>query len=301
MQTASIASIVPPATVGFLGLGAMGGPMTRNLLRAGFDVVGFDPAPERARALAEAGGRAAGEAGDVLAGCEVVCTSLPTSEAFVGVAESQLLPGCRPGQIFIDFGTVIPDEIRRLAALFAARGATLLDVPVSGGGEGVIKGRLRMFAGGDRAVFERVRPILHAVGGPDKLTYCGPSGSGQAVKGVNQLKSALQTAALLEALTIAVRDGVPPEVVAEAFSAGSPEEASVIVKYARAVAANPDAHFGIKFRELPYYLAEAERRGFALPLTQALHAFCERGPRVVIDDNRPAPSLWRELRTATKS
>lgn len=275
--------------------------MTRSLLRAGFGVLGFDPAAERAQALVDAGGRSAADAAAVLAGCAVVCTSLPTSEAFVSVAETHLLPACRPGQIFIDFGTVIPEEIRRLAALFAARGAVLLDVPVSGGGEGVVKGRLRMFAGGERDAFERVRPILHAVGGPDKLTYCGPSGSGQAVKGVNQLKSALQTAALLEALTVAVRDGVPPEVVAEAFSAGSPDEASVIVKYARTVAANPDAHFGIKFRELPYYLAEAQRRGFALPLTQALHAFCDRGPRVVTDDHRPAPSLWRELRTATQA
>jgi 2-hydroxy-3-oxopropionate reductase len=283
--------------VGFIGLGAMGGPMAANLLRAGFPVLGFDLDPVRRQTLADAGGTVAADAAAVIAGADTVCTSLPSNEAFVAFAEKVLLPQARAGQIFIDFGTVIPTEIRRLAPAFAARGSFLLDVPVSGGGEGVVKGRLRMFAGGDRAAYERVLPVLHAVGGPDKLTYCGPSGSGQVVKGVNQLKSALQTAALIESVALAVRAGVPAETVAQAFSAGSAEEGSVVVKYARAIAANPDAHFGVKFRELPYYLAEAKHGGFALPLTQALFEFCDRGPRIVTDDNRPAPSFWRELRT----
>lgn len=273
----------------------MGAPMTASLLRAGFRVLGFDLSPVRVQALVGAGGTAAADGAAVIAAAEIVCTSLPTSEGFVAVAEATLLPHARPGQVFIDFGTVVPAETRRLADAFQARGAFLLDVPVSGGGEGVVKGRLRMFAGGEASVFERVLPVLHAVGGPDKLTYCGPSGSGQVVKGVNQLKSALQTAALLEAVALAVRAGVPAETVARAFSAGSAEEASVIVKYARAVAADPEAHFGVKFRELPYYLAEAKQQGFTLPLTQALFEFCDRGPRVVTDDNRPAPSFWREL------
>ena len=213
----------------------------------------------------------------------------------MAVAEQTLLPHARAGQVFVDLGTTIPHETRRLAAAFAGRGATLLDVPVSGGSRGAEQGRLRMFVGGDESVFNRVRPLLEFMGGSDKLTYCGPSGCGQIAKGVNQLKSALGTAAMVEALAFAVRAGLPPETVAAAFGAGSKEEASGIVKYARAVAANPDAHFGVKFRELSYFLAEAEGRGFALPLTRALHAFCDRGERVVSDDNRPAPSFWHEL------
>lgn len=275
----------------------MGGPMTTNLLRGGFRVLGYDLDPDRRQAFTEAGGLLAADAAAVVAGVDTVCTSLPTSEAFVSFAEKMLIPQARSGQVFIDFGTVIPVETRRLAAAFAERGSFLLDVPVSGGGEGVVKGRLRMFAGGNRDVFERVLPVLHAVGGPDKLTYCGPSGSGQVVKGVNQLKSALQTAALLESVALAIRAGVSAETVAQAFSAGSAEEGSVVVKYARAVAANADSHFGVKFRELPYYLAEAKHGGFPLPLTQALFEFCDRGPRVVTEDNRPAPSFWRELMT----
>lgn len=284
--------------LGFFGLGAMGGPMARHLVAAGQAVYVFDPNAERLAAVVSAGATPSPEAPSVVRIAEIVFTSLPTHEAFVAVAEQVLLPSARAGQVFVDLGTTIPHETRRLAAQFAGRGATLLDVPVSGGREGAEKGRLRMFAGGDESGFSRVRPLLEIMGGPDKLTYCGPSGCGQIAKGVNQLKSALGTAAMVEALAFAVRAGVPAETVAAAFGAGSKEEASGIVKFARTVAANPGAHFGVKFRELPYFLAEARAGGFALPLTEALHAFCERGERVVTDDNQPAPSFWRELMRA---
>lgn len=281
--------------IGFLGLGVMGGPMARHLLAAGHRVHVFDLSPERLAAVVRAGGTPAGDAGAVVQAAEVVFTSLPTNEIFLAVAAQTLLPHARPAQVFVDLGTTIPHETRRFAAAFAAQGATLLDVPVSGGSTGAEKGRLRMFAGGDEAVFRRVRPLLATIGGDDRITYCGPSGCGQIAKGVNQLKSALGTAAMVEALAFAVRAGVPAETIAAAFGAGTPGEASGIVKYAQAIAANPDAHFGVKFRELPYYLSEAQAGGFSLPLTAALHSFCAQGARIVSDDGQPAPSFWREL------
>jgi 3-hydroxyisobutyrate dehydrogenase-like beta-hydroxyacid dehydrogenase len=286
----------PTTDLGFLGLGAMGGPMARHLLAAGHRVHVFDLSPERLAAVVRAGGIPASDARAVVQAAAVVFTSLPTNEIFLSVAAQTLLPHARTGQVFVDLGTTVPFETRRLAAAFAAVGATLLDVPVSGGSTGAEKGRLRMFVGGDEAAFHRLRPLLETMGGAEKITYCGPSGCGQIAKGVNQLKSALGTAAMVEALAFAVRAGVPAETIAAAFGAGSPGEASGIVKYAQAIAANPDAHFGVKFRELPYYLAEAQAGGFPLPLTAALHAFCDRGARVVTDDGLPAPSFWRELR-----
>lgn len=281
--------------LGFIGLGAMGGPMARNLLRAGYPVSGYDLDAARLAAFVAAGGTAASTVAGLAREANVVCTSLPSHEAFAAVAGRELLPVMAAGQVLIDFGTTIPHETQRLHAQFAARGVALLDVPVSGGAEGAARGWLRMFAGGDRATFERVRPVLEAVGGPDKLTYCGPSGSGQIAKGVNQLKSALQTAAQLEALAFAIRAGVPAETIAAAFGAGPKGEASTIVKFAQAVAANRATHFGLKFRELPYFLAEARHGKFPLPLTEALFAFCDAGERVTTDDNRPAPSFWYEL------
>ncbi len=282
-------------TCAFLGLGAMGGPMAAHLVRAGYPLRAFDPSAERLATVTALGAVAATSAIDALRGAEVVFASLPSHEVLLEVARRDLLPAAAPGQIFVDLGTTIPHETRRLAADFAAHGATWIDAPVSGGAEGADRGRLRMFVGGDPTAFTRVRPLLVAMAGPDKLTHCGPSGSGQVAKGVNQLKSALQTAALLESLAFAVRAGVPAETIAAAFGAGDAREASSIVKYARAVAADPEAHFGVKFRELPYYLAEARHLGFTLPLTRALHECCDRGPRLVVDDRRPAPSFWHEL------
>jgi 2-hydroxy-3-oxopropionate reductase len=282
--------------LGFLGLGAMGGANAARLLAAGFAVHGYDLAPARLEAFAGAGGRAAGGPEEVLERAEIIFTSLPSSEAWIAVAEQMLVPRSRAGQLFVDLGTTVPHAVRRLAAGFAAAGAALIDAPVSGGERGAREGRLRIFAGGDPVAFARARPYLAILGGDDRITHCGPSGAGQVAKGVNQLKSALQTAALVEALSFAVNSGVAADVIAAAFGAGAPAEASGIVAYARKVAEDPEAHFGIKFRELPYYVEEARARGFPLPLTEALHAFCDRGDRVTIDDQRPAPSFWRELR-----
>jgi 2-hydroxy-3-oxopropionate reductase len=272
----------------------MGGANASRLLAAGHPVIGYDPAPERLGALAAAGGRSAGTAAEVVAEADVVFTSLPSSESWVAFAERELVPCARTGQLFVELGTTVPHAIRRLSSEFARKGAALVDAPVSGGERGAREGRLRVFVGGEAADVARARPYLEILGGASRITHCGPSGSGQVAKGVNQLKSALQTAALVEALSFAVNAGVPAEIIAAAFSAGGDD--SSVVAYARKVAADPQAHFGVKFRELPYYLEEAREQAFPLPLTHALHAFCDAGERVAVDDNRPAPSFWRELR-----
>lgn len=275
----------------------MGGHNARHLLAAGHRLVVFDALPERSRALAEQGAQTAASVVEVVRQAETVFTCLPSSEAFVELAEKVLLPEARAGQVFVELGTTVPHEVRRLAAELAGRGAVLLDVPVSGGVAGAAKGRLRMFAGGDPAALERCRPMLEAMGGRRRLTYCGPAGMGQVMKGVNQLKSALQSAAQMEALAFALLCGADPAVVQAAFGPGDGGEASQITRLTAQLLADPQAGlaWGIKFRELPYYLSEAKAAGFRLPLTEALFAFCDAGPRVVTDDNRAAPSFWHQL------
>ena len=118
-------------------------------------------------------------------------TSLPSSDAFVRLAADILLPQARV-QVFIDFGTPTPPEFRRLAAAFVQQGAYLVDAPVSGGPSGAKQGTLYVFVGGDAAVVEQCRPLLEVVGDPAKTTYCGASGAGQVVKGVNQLMMGLR-------------------------------------------------------------------------------------------------------------
>jgi len=279
--------------IGFLGLGEMGGPMVANLLRAGYQVQVFDLVPERVARCQERGAVTAGSVAGVT-GCPVVMTSLPSSDSFVTVASEALLPHARQGQIVVDLGTTTPPETRRLAAAFAERGAVLLDVPVSGGPGGAERGDLYMFAGGDEAALEQVRPVLTAIGGANRFTHCGPSGAGQVMKGVNQLMMGLGNAAYLEALAFGVRAGIDGDVIEQAIGRNG-RWRSDFSQTAAEVAASGGDGVGVKFRELPYFLREARESGVPLPLTEALYAFCDRGERVTTDDHRPAPSFWHEL------
>ncbi|NKB72579.1 MAG: NAD-binding protein [Candidatus Latescibacteria bacterium] len=284
----------PKATLGIIGLGAMGGPMTRNFLAAGYTVHAADLDTERLAAAQQHGALASSDTAALLAASDIVLTSLPSSDAFVALTDQYLVPLARPGQVFIDLGTTTPPETRRLAAALAQQQAALLDVPVSGGPGGAEKGTLFMFAGGQQDLFEQHLPLLQVLGDPDKITYCGPSGAGQVVKGVNQLMMGLVHAAHLEALAFGVRDGVAPEILLQALGSEGRWRRD-LAQTTRAVAAGKGDEIGVKFRELPYFLRAAQDSNFPLPLTQLLYDFCDSGERVVIDDHRPAPSFWHQL------
>jgi 3-hydroxyisobutyrate dehydrogenase-like beta-hydroxyacid dehydrogenase len=285
----------PPKNLGFLGLGAMGGPMARNLIGAGYDLIVYDPAPERLALCVEHGATAGCCVKGVVEAAEVVLTSLRTSAMWVEVAGTELVPNAHEGQVFIDLGTVAPPETRRVAELFAARGATLLDVPVSGGPGGSASGTLRMFAGGDRAAFERCLGLLEVLGDAEHIVYCGPSGAGQVVKGVNQLAMGLGAAAWLESLAFGVRCGVDPAAMKQAVGGHGGwrgEFAAVCDK----VIAGEGHGIWVKFPELRYFLAEAAEQGFELPLTAALQAFLEVfAPDRRDNMGRPTVSFWEQL------
>lgn len=281
-------------SIGFIGLGEMGGPMALNLLAAGYRVIGYDLGPDRLAAVVAAGGEAGADVADVVRRCDVIATSLPSSSSWVQVAETEILPQVRSGQILIDFGTVTPPETRRLAACFAERGVELIDAPVSGGGKGAQQARLYIFVGGAPEAVERCMPILQTVGGPERITYCGPTGNGQVVKGVNQLMMGLVDAAYLEAISFGVNSGVDIETIKQAIGYEGRWRAD-FRQTAQRIADGQGNNVGVKFRELPYFLHAAQEGGFALPITETVYAFCDKGERIVIDDHRPAPSYWHEL------
>jgi len=281
--------------LGFIGVGAMGGAMARNLLATGHPLAAFDISEERLAAIVAAGAERGASAAEVAHCCDIVLASLRSSAIFVEVAEGELLPHARQGQVLIDLGTTAPPETRRLAAAFAAKGATLLDVPVSGGPHGIETRTLRMFVGGDRAAFDRCRPLLEALGGPKHLVYCGPSGCGQIVKGVNQLAMGLGDAAYMEAFAFGVRAGVDPVVIREAVG-GDDGFRRHFAAIASQVIEGKGEGLWVKFPELPYFLAEAADRGIPLPLTEALHAFLSTvEPRWRDNMGRPTVSFWHEL------
>ncbi len=281
-------------TIGFIGLGAMGGPMVRNLLAAGYTVYGFDLDQERLDAAVTAGVKPAKNIADLVANAPIIMASLPSSQAFVTVAETELLPRVRAGQTIIDFGTTAIPQTRRLAEAFAANGVTFIDAPLSGGPSGVERKQLYIFIGGERHLVDQQMPLFVTIGGPDRITYCGPVGAGQAVKGVNQLMMGLGNAAYLEAISFGVNAGVDAAVIQQALGNTGRWRVDLHAT-AGQIAAGQGADVGVKFRELPYFIEAAEALGFPLPLTEHLYNVCEEGERVVIDDNRPAPSFWREL------
>lgn len=281
-------------SIGFIGLGEMGGPMARNLLRAGYKVIGYDLDPARVGPIVAEGGDAAAGVADLVARCDVIATSLPSSAAWVKVVEEAILPQARPGQLVLDFGTVTPPETQRLAQALATKGVDLVDAPLSGGGQGARNAQLYVFVGGTREAVDRCMPILRTVAGPDRITYCGPAGCGQVVKGVNQLMMGLVNAAYLEAISFGVNAGVDIETIQQAIGNQGRWRADFNQTSQRIVEGKGN-NVGVKFRELPYFIEAARAEGFELPIAVTVHAFCDRGERVVIDDHRPAPSYWHQL------
>lgn len=277
--------------VGVIGLGAMGGAMARNLSAAGYEVTVFDLDAERMRACE--GAEPAANVTDIVLACQVVLTSLPSSDSYVSLAKEELAPHARRGQVFVELGTTSPPAMRTVAEALADKGAHCLDAPVSGGPRAAENGTLYMFVGGQQPVFERCLPLLEVLGDPDRITYCGPAGAGQVVKGVNQLMMGLANAAYLEAVAFGVRAGVDADTIAQALDGEG--QRRDLARVARAAAEGRAQDLGVKFRELPYFLKAAREAGFELPLTQRLWDVCEAGERVVIDDNREAPSFWHEL------
>ncbi|MBI4336806.1 MAG: NAD(P)-dependent oxidoreductase [Chloroflexi bacterium] len=207
--------------VGFIGLGNMGRPMATNLAKAGHQLVVHDIREEAAQALVGLGARWAPSAKAVAGASEVVFTSLPTPRHVEDVALGRdgVLAGTHKDTVYVDLSTISPTVARRLYAVFKERGIPMLDAPVSGGTSGAATRNLSVLVGGDEAVYQRVKPVLDAIG--DKVMYCGPSGAGCICKIANNLISMSVAVVLGEAFTLGVKAGVDPMTLYEAISRSS--------------------------------------------------------------------------------
>jgi len=206
-------------TAGFIGLGAMGLPMARNLARAGLLEGAWNRSRPRAAALAaETGTRAFASPAELAAACEaiVLCVS---ADADVLEIVAALAPSLAPGSLVIDCSTVSADTARQAAALLAPAGVGFLDCPVSGGVEGARAGTLAIMCGGEPADFERARPLLEAMG--RTVTRLGPTGFGQATKATNQIMCAGIIQAVGEAMAFARAEGLPLEAVIDTLGQGA--------------------------------------------------------------------------------
>ena len=209
-------------TIGFIGLGLMGRPMAKNLLKAGYPVVAHSRSPGPVEDLVAAGARAADSPADVARQATRVITMVPDSPDVELVLDgvNGVFSAMQPGTIVIDMSSITPAMARKLAARAKALGGGMLDAPVSGGDIGAINGTLSIMVGGDAGDFAAAKPILDVMGNPDKVLLVGESGAGQLCKLCNQMVIGGTLAVVAEALALAMKAGVDPSRVREALMGG---------------------------------------------------------------------------------
>lgn len=209
-------------TIGFIGLGLMGKPMAKNLLKAGFPLVVHSRSQPPVDELVAAGAEHATTPAEVARRATRLITMLPDSPDVEKVLEAPdgVFSAIRAGSIIIDCSSIAPSVARRLAREAETRDAIMLDAPVSGGEIGAISGTLSIMVGGDAGAFEDARPILNAMGNPDKVIRIGGSSAGQLCKVCNQMVIGGTLVAVAEAFALATRAGVDRARVREALLGG---------------------------------------------------------------------------------
>ncbi len=207
-------------TLGFIGLGIMGKPMTQNLLKAGYPVIVHNRSRPAMEELAQAGATIAHSPKQVAQQADVVITCLPDSPDVetVILGSDGVLAGAKAGMLCIDMSTIAPATARKIYESLKANGIQSLDAPVSGGDIGAQQGTLSIMVGGDESAFQRALPIFRAMG--KNIVHIGAAGAGQVTKACNQIVVALTVQAVAEALTLAKKSGVDPAKVREALLGG---------------------------------------------------------------------------------
>ena len=202
---------------GFIGLGGMGRPIARNILRAGFDLIVTDVREEPVRELVAEGAGAVRSAAEAAA-ADIVLASLPTNEASVEVG-AEVVSAAKPGTVYADLSTITPAVIKRLADQGERRGVEVLDAPVSGGMRQREEGTLAVMVGGTAEAFAKARPVFEAFGG--EIHHVGAVGAGATIKLINNLAMATSAVATMEALVLGVKAGLDPETVRRVVGASS--------------------------------------------------------------------------------
>lgn len=204
-------------TVGFIGLGNMGGPVASHIQRAGFPLIVFDLRTEATRRFRERGATVVESAAELAARSDIVITALPMPRDVEQVAQ-QIVEGIKPGAIYIDISTSPPALIRKLAPIFAAKGAHVLDAPVASGQPAAARGIHEVMVGGAPEIFARAKPVLAAFG--DQVIHAGPLGSGSICKLVHQMINSTISQAIAEGLSLGVKAGVDTKALWECVRRG---------------------------------------------------------------------------------
>jgi len=256
-------------TLGFIGLGIMGRPMAKNLLKAGYPLVVHSRSKGPVDDLTAAGARSAPSPKAVAGQVDVLITMLPNSPDVeqVVLGPQGVLEGARSGLLYVDMSTISPIVSQKIDKALTARGVKMLDAPVSGGERGAIEGTLSIMVGGDKPTFDLVLPIFQAMG--KTITHLGPLGAGGFTKLANQIIVAVNLTALGEALTLARKAGLNRELTLKALSGGLAGSRCLEQKTPNYLSNtyNPGFRVDLHFKDLGLIMESGRALGVPLPTT----------------------------------
>lgn len=260
-------------SVGFVGLGIMGLPMAKNLLDAGFPVIGYNRSNDPVTELVEYGGDGAETAREAAEQSDVVITCLPDTEVVSHVLRSDdgIIAGLSAGMTVVDMSTISPTATEEMASELADIEVEMLDAPISGGEEGAIEGTLSIMVGGKEEILDEHRDLFEAMG--QTITHCGPNGAGQTTKACNQIVVAAQMVGVSEALVFAQQAGADLEAVVDAISGGAAGCWTLDNRAPRMIHGNFEAGFfaEYQYKDLRIATSAGEAYGSPMPQTELAH------------------------------
>jgi 2-hydroxy-3-oxopropionate reductase len=254
--------------IGFIGLGVMGKPMARNLLKSGFELLVHNRSRGAIDALMSESSSvtSANSPKEVAEQASIIITVLPDSPDVEAVAlgENGLIHGMSQGSLLIDMSTITPQMAITVNGRLSEIGASALDAPISGGERGAINGTLSIMAGGSEHDFNRAHSVFEAMG--TTIVHCGPSGAGQTVKSCNQILSSTMYAAISETLVYGSKAGVDPETIIKVLSGGSSQSRLLETKGPTMVAHQFDPGFRVELMRKDLAIAQATAKANHAPL-----------------------------------
>jgi 2-hydroxy-3-oxopropionate reductase len=260
-------------TIGFIGLGIMGRPMTKRLLEASYPLFVYDIVPTSVAEIVSAGATPGNSVKDVARQADVVISMLPDSPDVEAVAfgPDGVIENIRPGCTYVDMSTISPTVSQQIAKQCKARGIKVLDAPVSGGDVGAINGTLSIMAGGDQATFDEVLEIFQVLG--KRIVLVGDDAAGQVVKACNQIVVALTLEAVAEALVLGSKAGVDPAKIVEVLSGGLARCGVLENRGMRIVNRDFDPGFRVRlhYKDLGIAIAAGKAYDVPLPVTAVVH------------------------------
>lgn len=255
-----------------IGLGIMGLPMAKNLVKAGYTVTGVNRSPEAVEKLVEAGGKGAASIAEGVKDADVIITMVPDSPDVEGVVrgEEGVFANAKPGALWIDNSSIRPDVAKELAEEAVAAGFGAVDAPVSGGEQGAIDGVLSIMTGGSPEDFAKAEPILQAIG--KTIVHVGPAGAGQTVKAANQLIVAVNIQALSEAIVFLEAYGVDTDAALKVLGGGLAGSKVLDQKGQKMLDRDfaPGFRLALHNKDLGIVTAAARGAGVAVPLGSAV-------------------------------